>query len=61
MPHDIADGFTPTHGRIPRTGEKPLRVQFANGYVDTKHTYTARQLRWDHTGSDWDVVGVRRA
>lgn len=60
--HDIpAPGFTLTKGRTPRTGEKPLRVQFRNGYVDTKHTYTAKQLRWNDTGHGWDVVAVRRA
>jgi len=59
--HDIpAPGFTLTNGRTPRTGEKPLRVQFANGYV-CKWTYTAKQLRFTDTGSDWDVVAVRRA
>ncbi len=60
--HDIpAPGFTLTKGRTPRTGEKPLRVQFANSYVDEKWTYRAAQLRWDHTGSDWDIIAVKRA
>lgn len=58
--HDVpAAGFSLTKGRKPRTGERPLWVQFAGGYVDTKHTYTAAQLRWDHTGSDWDIAAVK--
>ena len=36
-------------------------VQFANGYVDRKHTYTAPQLRWIHIGHDFDVAAVREA
>jgi hypothetical protein len=34
-------------------------VQFANGYVDTKNEYTAAQLRWIHSGCDWDVAAVK--
>lgn len=34
-------------------------VQFRNGYVDDKHSYSADQLRWVHNGSDWDVVAIR--
>ena len=55
------NGFTPTKGRMPRTGETRLIVQFRNGYVDDRNTYTAKQLRWTDTGNDWDVVGVRKA
>lgn len=36
-------------------------VQFRNGFVDEKHSYTAAQLRWTHDGSDWDVIAVREA
>jgi hypothetical protein len=52
--------MTSTNGRKPRTGERKLRVQFRNGQLSA-HTYTAAQLRWTDTGSDWDVVGVERA
>ena len=34
-------------------------VQFRNGYVDRKNSYSADQLRWVHNGSDWDVVAIR--
>jgi len=57
----IADGFHRTHGRMPRTGETKLTVQFRGGYIDERNTYTAKQLRWSDTGDDWDIVGVRRA
>lgn len=56
----LADGFTPTQGRKPRTGERKLRVQFRCGYVDDRHEYTAAQLRWTDTGDSWDVVAVKR-
>lgn len=56
----IAEGFTPTKGRKPRTGETKLRVMFRGGYVDERNEYTASQLRWDDTGSEWDVVAVKR-
>ena len=56
-----APGFRLTKGRTPRTGEAPLRVQFRNGYIDDKHAYTAKQLRWTDTGDSWDVVAVKRA
>lgn len=36
-------------------------VQFRNGFVDQKHSYTAAQLRWTHEGHDWDVVAVKEA
>lgn len=34
-------------------------VQFRNGYIDEKHSYSGDQLRWIHNGSDWDVVAIR--
>lgn len=54
-----APGFTLTEGRMPRTGERKLQVQFRCGYVDGKHSYKASQIRWTDTGHDWDVVAVR--
>lgn len=51
--------MTPTNGRKPRTGDKLLRVQFRNGQ-ESRHEYTAGQLRWTETGGDWDVVAVAR-
>ena len=50
----------PTNGRAPRTGDKPLRVKFANGRTSL-HTYSAPQLRWTKTGSEWDIAEVARA
>ena len=47
-----------TNGRTPRTGERQLRVKFRNGET-SKHTYTAKQLRWDHNGTDFDITHVR--
>lgn len=52
--------MTPTNGRKPRTGERQLRVRFRNGQLSF-HTYTASQLRWTNTGSDWDIIEVGRA
>lgn len=52
--------MSPTNGRTPRTGERPLRVQYRNGVIP-KHEYTARQMRWNDTGDGWDIVGVERA
>ena len=56
-----APGFHVSPGEYPDRlpPETQLVVQFANGYVDKKHTYTPRQLRWDHTGHDWDVYAVK--
>lgn len=51
--------WKPTEGRKPRTGEAKLQVRFRNGWV-SKWTFTAKQLRWTHTGDDFDVVEVRR-
>lgn len=58
---EIPDGFTPTKGRKPRTGERKLEVIFRNGFRDRKHSYTSAQLRWTDSGDDWDVIAVRRA
>lgn len=54
-----APGFSLTQGRTPRTKDKPLMIQFRNGYIDRKHTYTAAQLRWTDTGDDFDVIAVK--
>lgn len=48
-----------TKGRVPRTGDKPLRVKYRNG-LESKESYTARQLRWTQVGDDWDVIAVCR-
>jgi hypothetical protein len=52
--------MTPTQWKRPRTGDKPLRVQFRCGWV-SKHTYTARQLVWEDRGWDFDIIAVERA
>lgn len=46
----------PTNFKKPKT-EKELRVKYRNGQIDDKPR-TARQMRWDDTGSDWDIVEV---
>ena len=49
-----------THGRRPRTGDKPLYVRFRNG-LESQRTYTADQLRWTQVENDpWDIVAVAR-
>lgn len=55
-----APGFHRNPGAFPDMipPETQLRVQFANGRIDDKHTYTPRQLRWSLTGHDWDVAAV---
>lgn len=52
--------MTPTLGRKPRTGDRKLRVQWRNGNT-SRWEYTASQLRFTETGSDFDVVAVERA
>jgi hypothetical protein len=52
--------MSPTNGRRPKTGERLLRVKFRNGHISI-HAYRADQLRWDHRGSDWDIIEVGRA
>jgi hypothetical protein len=62
----VAAGYTcgmnwkPNPGKSPRTGERPLKVRFANGY-ESRWEYVAAQLRWSLTGSEWDVAEVARA
>lgn len=55
-----APGFHANPGAYPdlMPPETQLRVQFANGRIDDKHTYTPRQLRWTLTGYGWDVAAV---
>ena len=48
-----------TKGRTPRTGERPLHIKFRNG-LESRQTYTARQLRFSQVGDDWDVIAVAR-
>lgn len=58
-----AEGFKLVSGkRGPKDTGKEYQVQFrGNGYVDRKHTYTAKQMSWIHDGGPWDVVAVRIA
>ena len=49
--------WAPTNWRPPRT-DRQLRVRFHNGEV-SKHSYTAKQLRWTDTGSPFDIIEVR--
>ena len=42
----------------PNDGTKYV-PQYRNGYVD-RWEYEARQLRWIHDGSDWDIVAIRK-
>lgn len=46
----------PTNFKEPKT-EKELRVKYRNGQIDDRPR-TASQMRWDDTGSDWDIVEV---
>jgi hypothetical protein len=46
-----------TNGRKPRTGDKLLKVQWANGDV-SRWTFTASQLRFSQTGHPFDVLAV---
>jgi hypothetical protein len=60
-PFDVpAPGFHKNPGAYPDmlSPETRLRVQFANGRIDDKHTYTPRELRWTLTGYDWDIGAV---
>jgi hypothetical protein len=50
--------WRPTNFRTPRTGDRKLRVLFRNG-EESKHSYSAKQLRWSDTGSDFDITHVR--
>lgn len=58
-----APGFEKNPGDYPdlMPNNMALRVQFANGYIDEKHTYTPMQLRWGLTGSPWDIGAVAAA
>lgn len=57
-----APGFKLVSGkRGPNNDGKEYQVQFANGWVDRKNTYTAKQLRWVHEGSPWDIIAVKEA
>lgn len=47
--------------RSPPDDGREYQVQFRNGFVDDKHKYTARQLKWKHEGHDFDVVAVMAA
>lgn len=48
-----------THGRKPKTGERPLRALFRNG-LESRWEYTANQLIWADRGWAFDVIAVRR-
>lgn len=51
--------FTPTQWRRPNTGEMKLQVVYRSGWVD-REPCTAGQRRWTDTGSEWDIVGVKK-
>lgn len=55
-----APGFQKNPGKFPDmlTPDTKLRVQFGNGCIDDKHTYTPSQLRWSNTWHEWDVAAV---
>jgi hypothetical protein len=55
-----APGFRLVSGKHrPLNQGQKYQVQFANGYVDRKHEYTASQLKWIHAGHLWDVIAVK--
>lgn len=55
-----APGFKTISGkRKPPANDQRYEIQFRNGYVDRKASYTAAQLVWIHDGGPWDVVAVR--
>lgn len=55
-----APGFKTISGkRKPPANDQRYEIQFRNGYVDRKHSYTAEQLVWLHDGGPFDVVAVR--
>lgn len=58
-----APGFHKNPGAYPDqlSPETQLVVQFANGYIDKKHTYKPAHLRWSLTGDKWDVGAVKLA
>ena len=63
MPVDFkpipAPGFVKVSGkRPPKDGE--WFVQSRNGLVWEERAYAPDQLVWLHTGSDWDIVAVKR-
>lgn len=49
----------PNNFRKPRTGDRPLRVQFRNGWI--VGPYTASQLVWEDRGWLSDIVAVEFA
>lgn len=49
----------PTNGKRPRTGDRPLMVQFRNGWV--VGPYTADKLIWQDRGWESDIVAVEFA
>jgi hypothetical protein len=56
-----APGYSLISGkRSPPDNGTQYMPQYRNGYVD-RWTYTAKQLRWVHDGSAWDVVAINRA
>lgn len=44
----------PNRGHPPRDKTIPLQVEWHNG-MTSKHSYTADQLRWTITGSEFDI------
>lgn len=58
-----APGFHVNPGAYPENlpPETDLQVQFANGWIDKKHTYKPAQLKWELTHYEWDVYAVKPA
>lgn len=57
-----APGFTKISGqRNPLDDGTEYHIQLRNGFCDTQHRYTARQLVWIHDGSSGDIMAVRKA
>lgn len=50
----------PNRGKPPRDKSVKLGIKFANG-EESKHTFTADQLRWSITGDGWDISEFWRA
>ena len=54
------DNWIPTKGKEPRFKEQPYYVRFRCGH-ESNQPYVAKQLRWNDTGCEWDIIAVRRA
>lgn len=50
-------GWTKNEGSPPSTGDKPLRILWANKET-SKWTYRAKDLNWTIRGEPFDVIAV---